>query len=100
MILSFNSQWLEVEGGVGNTQSKLFETNSARPLNKNFTRATWAEHMLGDKLVGAVDKDEGLEKMDPQHEIINPWLNNLNPRPKVRLPAVKKTFLFNNLFIF
>ena len=28
--------------------------------------------MLGDKLVGAVDKDEGLEKMDPQHEIINP----------------------------
>ena len=56
--------------------------------------------MLGDKLVGAVDKDEGLEKMDPQHEIINPWLNNLNPWPKVRLPAVKKTFLFNNLFIF
>ena len=56
--------------------------------------------MLGDKLVRAVDKDEGLEKLDPQHEIINPWLNNLNPRPKVRLPAVKKTFLFNNLFIF
>ena len=38
----------------------FFKKIRARPLNKNFTRATGAEHTLGDKLVGAVDKDKGL----------------------------------------
>ena len=52
VILSFNLQWLEVEGGVGNTQSKLFKKKIVLGRLIKILQATWSEHALQ-----AVDKD-------------------------------------------